>query len=190
MLMEGKTQEAAAAAAGMPERSARTWKEGSLPSEKKQARWWRTRPFALEDCKRDARSKPETFDFLGFTHIEGRTRAGKPTLLRRTSRKKRKAKLATLLPEIRKRRHRSVREQQRWLSSVLLGHYRYYGVPNNARALGGFFRTVENQWHRSLQRRSQRGRWSVEERRRFRQHRRLPAPTICHPWPEKRFALR
>ena len=146
--------------------------------------------FALDDCERDGRTRPETFDFLGFTHIEGRNRAGKPTLLRRTSRKKRKAKLGALLPEIRRRRHRPVHEQQRWLSSVLRGHYQYYGVPTNYRALASYFYTVESQWHRSLQRRSQRGHWTAEERQRFRQRRPLPAPSIRHPWPSQRFALR
>jgi RNA-directed DNA polymerase len=148
------------------------------------------RPSRPLSDKRDGRRKPETFDFLGFTHIEGRTRAGKPTLLRRTSRKKRTTKLAALRTEIRKRRHRPVHEQQRWLSSVLRGHYQYYGVPHNYRALASFFYAVESQWHRSLQRRSQRGRWTIEERERFRRRRPLPMPSIRHPWPSQRFALR
>lgn len=142
--------------------------------------------FARDDCARDGRSKPETFDFLGFTHICGRNRAGGFQLQRRTSRKKRRAKLADLRKEIPRRKHHPVLEQHRWLSSVVRGHARYYGVPTNYRALATFRRAVERTWHRALQRRSQKGRWNVEKTKRFEKRFALPAVRIHHPWPDQR----
>jgi group II intron reverse transcriptase/maturase len=146
--------------------------------------------FALDDCKRDGRRRPETFDFLGFTHIIGRSRAGASMLMRRTSRKKRQAKMRALLSEIHRRKHWRVRDQQRWLNAVLRGHYNYYGVPTNIRALQSFRRDIENAWHRSLQRRSQRARWTRAQRRTFQEKRPLLPAKIYHPWPSERFAIR
>jgi RNA-directed DNA polymerase len=146
--------------------------------------------FALDDCKRDGRSRPETFDFLGLTHIIGRSRAGISMLMRRTSGKKRHAKLRSLRSEIRRRRHWKIRDQQRWLNAVLRGHYNYYGVPTNIRALQSFRRNIEDAWHRSLQRRSQRGRWTRAQRKAFKAKRPLLTAKICHPWPSERFAIR
>jgi RNA-directed DNA polymerase len=145
--------------------------------------------FARENRKATG-VKPETFEFLGFVHIAGVSRDGKFLLLRRTSRKKRRAKLARLKEECRRRRHAPVVEQHAWLSSVLRGHFRYYGVPTNYRALEEFWRKVERTWHASLQRRSQRGRWTVERRVAFQERFPLPKPSIHHPWPDKRFNLR
>jgi len=146
--------------------------------------------FARGDRERRGLSKPETFEFLGFTHICGADRKGNFQLKRRTSRKKRRAKLARLKEEIRRRRHHRVVEQQVWLSRVLEGHYRYYGVPTNHRALEQFHHAVEWTWHRALQRRSQRGRWTDPQWRAFKQRFPLPWPRIHHPWPEQRFAVR
>jgi RNA-directed DNA polymerase len=146
--------------------------------------------FAREDRQRQGLSKPETFDFLGFTHIASIDRAGRFQLKRRTSRKKRRAKLARLRDEVRRRRHDPVPEQHAWISSVLRGHDRYYAVPTNMRALAQFHRAVETLWHRWLQRRSQRGRWSKETRSAFKDRFPLPEPRIHHPWPTQRFAVR
>jgi RNA-directed DNA polymerase len=140
--------------------------------------------------EQQGQSKPETFEFLGFTHICGTSRAGKFQLKRRTSRKKRRAKMARLKEEARRRRHHRVAEQHAWLSQVLEGHYRYYGVPTNYHALAQFQRAVSRMWHRSLQRRSQRGRWSPERLKAFEQRLPLPSPRIYHPWPAQRFAHR
>jgi RNA-directed DNA polymerase len=145
---------------------------------------------ARERCERQGLGKPETFDFLGFTHIVGVTRRGKYQLHRRTSRKKRRAKLSRLKEECQRRRHSPVEEQYRWLSSVLNGHYRYYAVPTNHHALTSFRWAVIDIWYRSLQRRSQRGRWTVEQRRAFEQRFPLPMPRILHPWPDRRFSHR
>lgn len=146
--------------------------------------------YAREQGEARGLGKPETFDFLGFTHIAGKSRSGAFQLKRRTSRKKRQAKLARLKEEIQRRRHHSVRDQQQWLTSVLTGHYRYYGVPSNYAALAQFRRHVEWTWHRSLQRRSQRGHWTTAKMVAHVARFPLPLPTIHHPWPEKRFAAR
>jgi group II intron reverse transcriptase/maturase len=135
-------------------------------------------------------AKPETFDFLGFTHIAGTSRAGKFQLKRRTSRKKRRAKLARITEESERRRHHAVQEQYRWICSVLVGHYRYYAVPTNHPALAQFQYAVSRIWHRSLQRRSQRARWNNEQYAAFERRFPLPEPRILHPWPSTRFALR
>lgn len=146
--------------------------------------------FARRDLEHRGLSKPETFEFLGFVHICGVSREGKFQLKRRTSRKKRRAKLASLKEETRRRRHHRAAEQHVWLSQVLNGHYRYYGVPSNYQALAQFQRRVAWMWHRSLQQRSQRGRWTHERWKAFEQRFPLPSPRIHHPWPDKRFTLR
>lgn len=116
--------------------------------------------FAQRDSTLDGRARPETFTFLGFTHICAQGPAGKFRIVRRTSRKKRIAKLATLRDEIERRKHHRVVEQHAWLNSVLRGHYNYYGVPGNFSALASFRHRVRLCWHRALQRRSQRARWT------------------------------
>ena len=134
--------------------------------------------------------KPETFEFLGFTHIASFDRLGRFQLKRRTSRKKRRAKVKRLTEECRRRRHAPVTEQHAWLSAVLRGHDAYYAVPTNYRALAQFHQEVAWIWHRSLQRRSQRGRWTQSQRETFETRFPLPPPRILHPWPDKRFATR
>jgi len=146
--------------------------------------------FAREDRRCLGLGKPETFDFLGFTHIAGTTRDGRFQLRRHTSRKKRQRKLSRLKEECQWRRHQSVTEQHRWLCSVLRGHYRYYGVPTNERAMECFRAVVQAMWHRSLQRRGQRRRWTVASSRRHERRFTLPPPRIHHPWPDARFATR
>jgi RNA-directed DNA polymerase len=144
--------------------------------------------YAHKDAVRDGRKRPETFDFLGFTHIAGQSRKGAFQLQRRTSRRKRAAKLLALRAEMRRRMHEPPAVQQRWLSMVLRGHYNYYGVPTNTAVLRSFQRTVATAWHRQLQRRSQRARWSAETWKRFETRFPLPFPRITHPWPMARFS--
>jgi RNA-directed DNA polymerase len=137
--------------------------------------------FAERDSVLDGRSRPETFDFLGFTHISAKNSRGNFRLVRRTSRKKRAAKLAQLSDEIERRKHHRVVDQHRWLSQVLRGHYQYYGVSTNYRALKTVYATVRRCWHTALQRRSQRAKWSRDQRERFDQRFPLPPPRIMHP---------
>lgn len=144
--------------------------------------------YAYQKCERKGLRKPETFDFLGFTHITSRDAKGWFRLLRRTSRKKRVAKLAALGEELRRRRHEPPAMQHRWLVSVLRGHFNDYGVPGNERVMGTFRAHLRAAWYRQLQRRSQRGRWSLTATLRFEKRYPLPQPRIVHPWPEQRFA--
>ena len=90
--------------------------------------------------RRSARGlgKPETFDFLGFTHVCGKTRDGRFKLLRVTVRKRLRAKLKQVKAELLRRRHLPIPEQGRWLGAVVRGHLAYYAVPGNARAIKTF----------------------------------------------------
>lgn len=143
--------------------------------------------FAHQHCAEDGRQRPETFDFLGFTHISAKAPDGSFRIVRRTSRKKRKAKLGALREQMRRRKHDPVPEQHRWLVAVLRGHGNYYGVPGNSKALASFRYQVQQAWHRQLQRRSQRARWTAEKRHRFVQRFPLPTPHVHHPRPPDRF---
>jgi RNA-directed DNA polymerase len=145
--------------------------------------------YAAENRARRGDRKPETFDFLGFTHICAKTRNGRFKLKRITIKKKMRAKLSSVKTEIRRRWHLSIPEQGRWLASVLAGHYRYYAVPDNIRALQAFREAVIRVWLKALRRRSQRSRMPWERIRRFAE-RWLPLPRIHHPWPTTRFDAR
>lgn len=144
--------------------------------------------FARRDSALDGRARPETFDFLGFTHICAQGPDGRFRLVRRTSRKKRTAKLAGLKQEIERRKHHRIVEQHAWLSSVLRGHFNYYGVPGNFSALASFRDRVRFAWHRALQRRSQRARWTHTKRAAFDERFTLPRPRITHDHPLSGFS--
>ena len=145
--------------------------------------------FAAENRARRGDPKPETFEFLGFTHRCTKDRRGQFKLSRVTSKKKMRAKLHAVKAEMRRRMHHPIPEQGRWLASVLLGHYHYYGVPHNSRALGSFHLRVKRHWLRGLRRRSQRDRLTWERMGRL-ADRWLPQPRITHPWPNRRFDAR
>jgi RNA-directed DNA polymerase len=145
--------------------------------------------FAAENRARRGDRKPETFDFLGFTHICAKTRNGRFKLKRITIKKKMRAKLSSVKTEIRRRWHHSIPEQGRWLASVLAGHYGYYAVPDNIRALQAFREALIRLWLKALRRRSQRSGMTWERIRRFAE-RWLPTARIQHPWPTTRFDAR
>jgi len=145
--------------------------------------------FAAENRAGRGEGKPETFDFLGFTHICGKSRKGKFVVLRQTKGKKMRAKLKELKLELRRRMHDSINQTGAWLRSVLLGHYRYYGVPRNIKAMGSFHYRVLWLWHRALKRRSQKHRCSWERMTMLAQ-RWLPTPKIMHPYPDQRLRVR
>lgn len=140
---------------------------------------------AAESRKKRGLGKPETFNFLGFTHICGKTKRGRFAVIRQTIRKRMQAKLREVRIELRRRMHDPVPEVGKWLRSVVGGHIRYYGVPCNRYALANFRFTVAAYWHRVLQRRSQSGRvhW---ERMKWLIARWLPPAHICHPYPSRR----
>ncbi len=145
--------------------------------------------YAAENRARRGDRKPETLDFLGFTHICAKTRNGRFKLKRITIKKKMRAKLSSVKTEIRRRWHHSIPEQGRWLASVLAGHYRYYAVPDNIRAVQAFREAVIRLWLKALRRRSQRSGMTWERMRRFAE-RWLPTARIQHPWPTTRFDAR
>jgi len=146
-------------------------------------------PWAALNRRKRGLGKPETFDFLGFTHICGKKRDGKNfTVLRQTMRKRLAAKLVEVKAELRRRMHDPVPEVGRWLRSVVAGHVRYYGVPTNGRALARFRFRVAWLWQRALSRRSQRGRITWQRMNRLIASY-LPMARICHPYPLRRLGV-
>jgi RNA-directed DNA polymerase len=144
--------------------------------------------YAATRRERAGLGKPETFDFLGFTHVSGKTQRGRPTVLRLTSRKRLKAKLREVKTELMRRRHDPIPAQGRYLRDVISGHNNYYGVPMNGRALAAFRHHLARPWKRALARRSQKGRVTWERVERL-VARYLPHPRIRHPFPAERHGL-
>ncbi len=164
------------------------FREYSLELHPEKTRLIRFGRFASEDCKRkDGRRKPETFDFLGFTHYCGVRRDGKFRVKRKTMRKRLTAKLHDVKSELRKRMHQTIRVQGSWLRSVVRGYFAYHAIPDNGKAMGAFRYRVAELWYRTLRRRSQRNRMTWERMARVVASW-LPPARILHPWPEQRFA--
>jgi group II intron reverse transcriptase/maturase len=143
---------------------------------------------AAESRKRRGQGKPETFNFLGFTFICGKSRRGKFQLKRKTRRDRMRAKLQVIKQELRRRMHQPIPVQGKWLAQVITGHFNYFAVPTNGRALASFRFFVIDLWQRTLRRRSQRDRTTWKRIARL-AHDFLPKPRILHPWPERRFAV-
>jgi RNA-directed DNA polymerase len=144
--------------------------------------------YAAERSSKRGDDPPETFDFLGFTHICGTTRKGDFTVKRITAIKKLRNKLKELKDELSKRRHLELAAVGSWLSSVFRGWCQYHAIPGNSQRLQQFRTALQELWYRVLRRRSQRGRnltWPKFSRL-FRRW--LPTPRILHPYPEDRFA--
>ena len=96
-------------------------------------------PFAIDNRQRRGEGKPETFNFLGFTHICVKKRSnGRFTVLRQTIRKRLQTKLNEVKAELQRRMHEPIPEVGKWLQAVVRGHIRYYGVPMNQPALCDF----------------------------------------------------
>ncbi len=133
--------------------------------------------------------KPETFAFLGFTFICGKTRRGAFQLQRKTQGKRMKAKLREIKVQLRRHMHASIPEQGRWLQAVVRGYFAYHAVPTNAKALGAFRHHVTNLWRRTLRRRSQKDAMTFSRMTRIADAW-LPPPRILHPWPDRRFAVK
>jgi group II intron reverse transcriptase/maturase len=145
--------------------------------------------FAAADRKRRGLGKPETFAFLGFTFICGRSRRGRFLLVRKTRRDRMQTKLRSIKEELRRRMHWPIPEQGRWLRQVVTGHFAYFAVPTNGRALQAFRCHVTDLWRRTLRRRSQRNRTTWTRTTRLAGDW-LPQAKILHPWPNQRFAVR
>ena len=146
-------------------------------------------PFAAGNRKQRGEGKPETFNFLGFTHICGKKRSnGMFTVVRQTIRKRMQAKLSEVKTELRRRMHHPVPKVGEWLRAVVSGHFRYYGVPMNAPALAIFRHQVVWLWQRALSHRSQRGRVTWERMYRL-IDRWLPPVRIYHDYPLRRMGV-
>lgn len=134
--------------------------------------------------------KPETFDFLGFTHIgENNRKSGRFVVRRKTARKRMRAKLADLKSRLRARMHAPESETGEWLRKVVRGYFQYHGVPGNRRTLAGFRWALARHWRRTLRRRGQKGRMSWSRFYRL-LDRYVPTPRCYHPFPSVRFAAK
>ena len=145
--------------------------------------------FAAANRKQRGLGKPETFNFLGFTFICGKSRRGKFLIKRKTRRDRMRAKLKMITEDLRRRMHWPVPELGKWLGLVVKGYFNYHAVPTNYRALVRFRDEVTRRWQRALRRRSDRATVTWARIRKLADEW-LPQPRIRHPWPAQRFAVR
>jgi RNA-directed DNA polymerase len=145
--------------------------------------------FAAERRRARGLGKPETFQFLGFTHICGKARDGRFMVKRITSKKRMRAKQQQVRDELRRRRHQPIPEQGQWLGSVVRGHRAYYAVPGNRAAVAAFRTQATRDWYEVLRRRSQRTRLDWKRMNRL-ATRWLPPAEVMHPFPNARFDAR
>ena len=139
--------------------------------------------------KRQGLGRPETFTFLGFIFICGRSRRGAFQLQRKSRGDRMRAKLRQIKDDLRRRWHEPIPDQGKWLKQVVQGYFAYHAVPTNFRALSAFRHHVEGLWMRALRRRSQKDRTSWARLARIADSW-LPRPRILHPWPDRRFAVK
>ena len=144
--------------------------------------------FAAERRQRRGLGKPETFNFLGFTFICGKTRAGKFQIKRKTRADRMRAKLKMIKEEMRRRMHQPIPAQGKWLWYVVNGYFNYHAVPTNGQALHVFRHHITDLWRRALRNRSQKDRMTWERMTQL-VNDWLPKPMILHPWPSDRFAV-
>jgi hypothetical protein len=144
--------------------------------------------YAVERRQQRGEGTPATFNFLGFTHICGKTRAGKFTVLRQTMRQRWQAKLKAVATELRQRLHQPIPDTGAYLRAVVRGHFQYYGVPMNTPALCAFRHGIGRVWRQVLGRRSQTAHVTWTRMLRLLQ-RWLPPVRVCHPYPLARFAV-
>src|SRR5271166_6519669 len=145
--------------------------------------------FAAQNCKKRGLAKPETFTFLGFVLICDKTRRGDFRIRRKSRRDRMKTKLREIKEALRQRTNRPIPETGKWLAQVVAGYFAYHAVPTNGLALSAFRYHVVVLWHRRLRRRSQRARLIWTRMAKLADEF-LPKPTILHPWPSVRFAVR
>ena len=145
--------------------------------------------FAAARRKRRGLGKPETFTFLGFIFICGKTRRGAFQLQRKTRGDRMRVRLQEIKVQLRERMHDAIPEQGKWLKAVVTGYFAYHAVPTNSRALGAFRYHVTNLWRRTLRRRSQKDGLTWLRITKIAASW-LPIPRVLHPWPEQRFAVK
>lgn len=145
--------------------------------------------FAAERRSKRGQGKPETFSFLGFTHISGTTRMGTFTIKRKSIAGRMRAKLAEIKTQLRRRMHEPVSDMGKWLRSVVQGWFNYHAVPGNSPCLDQFRTQVQRLWLGVVRRRSQKGRhWTWDRMSRLIRYW-LPRPRILHPYPNERLTV-
>lgn len=144
---------------------------------------------AAANREKRGRGKPETYTFLGFTFICGKSRKGRFLIRRKTRADRMRATLKRIKEELRWRMHESIPEQGRWLGQVVRGYFAYHAVPTNRPALRSFLIGVTERWKHALSRRSQRGKVTWERMTKIANDW-LPQPRILHPWPGQRFNVK
>lgn len=160
--------------------------EFSLSLHPEKTRLIRFGRYAAAQCRERGFGKPETFTFLGFKLICGKSLNGYFQLLRKTRNDRMRVTLRRVKDELHQRRHHPIPEQGEWLRQVTTGFFAYHAVPTNFRALSAFHCHVSKLWQRSLSRRSQKA-YVPWERMKKLVADWLPAPRILHPWPSQRF---
>jgi RNA-directed DNA polymerase len=143
--------------------------------------------FAATSRARRGLGKPETYDFLGFTHICAKSKNGRFWLKRITISKRMRAKLKAVKDQLRQRMHEPIPEQGRWLAAVVRGHTNYYAVPGNLQAVAAFRDQIARHWLKTLRRRGQKTRTDWARMHRI-TTRWLPPARVMHPFPQTRFA--
>nr|MDA3835492.1 group II intron reverse transcriptase/maturase [Spirochaetales bacterium] len=144
--------------------------------------------FAASNRKQRGEDKPETFDFLGFTHCCGKTRTGKFAIIRKTIAKRQSRKLKEIKFELIRRINENLSNIGKWLGSVMRGVTNYYAVPGNMDAVKEFYTQLGRHWLWVIRRRSHkaRKRWTWERFYRL-QEKYIPRPRLAHPYPSDRF---
>jgi len=145
--------------------------------------------YAIGNRKKYEEEKPDTFDFLGFTHICSKKKNGRFTIYRKTITKRLRDKVKKVRETLIRKRHRPVSEQGAWLRAVMQGHFNYYGVPGNRKALDTFRRQIQRSWLRALRRRSQKARSLTWERMKKLTRTWLPTARVVHPYPDQRLCV-
>ena len=146
--------------------------------------------FAAANREKRGAGKPETFDFLGFTHICAKTRkGGRFTVRRKTIAKRFRNKIKEMRQEIMRRRHNPIPEQGKWLRSVVNGHLNYYAVPGNRQATDSFRTEVIRSWFKALRRRSHKARSLTWERFKRLVRTWMPTAKVRHPYPNQRLCV-
>jgi hypothetical protein len=147
--------------------------------------------FAEANRAERGEGKPETFDFLGFTHMCSRTRKrNRFTIRRKTIAKRLRAKIKEVRKEIMRKRHEPVPKQGAWLRSVVQGHFNYFAVPGNHRATDTFRTEVSKGWLRALRRRSQKSLSLTWERIKQLVATWIPTAEVQHPYPNERLCVK
>ena len=145
--------------------------------------------YAIDERVQRGEGKPETFDFLGFTHYCAKARSHSGFKLgRKTQAKRKRARLRAIRDTLRRNMHKSIDEQGRWLAAVLRGYFAYFAVPDNSQVLSAFRQQVKERWLRVLRRRSQNSNLTYDRMQTI-VDRYLPRPRVLHPRPERRFLV-